>query len=393
MNFEAISKYVDEHREEALTFLQKYLQIPSPTGSEMESASYLANFLTKNGFQPEFLEKVPNRPNLLMSWKEGKGKTLLFNGHLDVFPPEDNAKRYPWSGEIVGDRIYARGATDMKSGNAAGILAITFLKRLGFSPKGTINLALNCDEEQGSKNGLLYCLEKNLLKADFTICMEASENTIIVDSDGRIAWKVTINGEGWHAGTRLAKEDAITKAQKAIVAIQAYDKMLFDKRYFHEDASGAVISVTSISAGFEGKTVNMHPTTCYLWIDRRYTQGETIQSVESEFKELLDAIPGLKGNYSIETLFCGPRLTMDPTHPDIKNCMEIYEKVFNKPIRLGRRSGAGDAGKLAYAYKQNVPHFGPGIFSVLGTDDEHVYISEYINFIKVYMLFIAKYFD
>lgn len=128
MDYQTISEYVDSHSEEATTFLQNYLRIPSPTGQEKESALYLASFLENNGFNTELLEGEKDRPNLLMDWKGGEGKTLLFNGHLDVFPPESNPTRDPWSGEIIGDKIYARGATDMKSGNAAGIMAITFLK-------------------------------------------------------------------------------------------------------------------------------------------------------------------------------------------------------------------------------------------------------------------------
>ena len=393
LQFKEISDYVDPHREEAIDFLQNYLRIPSPTGKEAEVAQFIKDKLVDSGFEVHFEEAVKNRPNLLSNWKNGEGKTLLLNGHLDVFPPEDNPSRDPWSGEIVGDRIYARGATDMKTGNAAGILAMIFLKRMGFKPKGTISLALNCDEEQGGRYGILHCIEKGLLKADFTICMEASEDTIIVDTDGRIAWKVSITTDGWHAGTRLeGKEDALQMAMKICHAVQQYDKQLFNERYFESESSGAVISVTSISAGFEGKTVNMHPAMCTLWVDRRYTRGETIESAEKEFRHLLEGIEGLKDHYQLETLFAGPRLVIDPNDADIVACMETYEKVFGSKIRPGRRSGAGDAAKLAVAYNQKVPQFGPGIYAVLGSDDEHVLLSQFIGFIKVYMQFANQYF-
>ena len=390
MTYDEISKFVDAHREEAVKFLQNLLRIPSPTGDEKAVASYVVTFLTENGFDPWLEEIAENRPNVLCDWKGDKGKTLLFNGHLDVFPPEGEPARAPWSGEIEGDRIYARGATDMKSGVAAGILAMTYLKQLGFSPKGTLSLGLNCDEEQGGRAGILHCINKGLLKADFTICMEASEDTIIVDTDGRIAWKITFVTDSWHAGTRLQREDAIHLAHRAVSTIYAYDEKLLGERYFPDDQSGAVISVTSTSAGFEGKTVNMHPSVCTIWVDRRYTRGETIESVEKEFRAVLDAA-GLSGKYKLETLFAGPRLDIDPKDKDIIACMNAWETVFQKKIRPGRRCGAGDAGKLAAAYNQKVPHFGPGIFEVLGTDDEHVLLSQYLGFIKVYMLFASQY--
>lgn len=392
MNYKEISSFVDAHRIQAITFLQSYLQIPSPTGSESAVSAYLESYLCKKKFDVEIVEKYPGRPNLLMNWYGGEGKTLLFNGHLDVFPPTGNAHRNPWSGEIKGDKIYARGATDMKAGNAAGILAISYLKEMGFVPNGTIKIGLNCDEEQGGEAGILYCIEKGLLKADFTICMEASENTVIVDTDGRIAWKISFKSNSWHAGTRLPQFDALYLAYKAIECILEYDKKLLNERYF-KDGSGAVISVTAISAGNNGETVNVHPKNAVIWVDRRYTTGESIESAEQEIRNVLNSVALLRGSFEIETLFAGPRLVIDPQDRDIQGCINAYETVFHKSIHPGRRCGAGDAGKLAVAYGQKVPQFGPGVYSVLGTDDEYVSLDQYIGFIKVYMLFISNYFS
>ncbi len=393
MNYQEISDFVDAHQNEAITFLQSLLRIPSPTGEEKAVAEFIASKLRTEGFNPTFECADPDRPNLLNTWKGGEGKTLLFNGHMDVFPPEASPARDPWSGEIVGDRIYARGATDMKAGDAAAIMAICFLKRMGFVPQGTIDLGLNCDEEQGGRAGILHCISKGLLKADFTICMEASEDTVIVDTDGRIAYKITFKSDGWHAGTRLNQEDALMKAHKAVSAVIAYDKKLLAERYWGGNDFGACISVTSASAGYEGKTVNMHPAICTIWVDRRYTKGETVESAEAELREVLDSVEGLKGSYTLETLFASQRLTMDPNDPDIVACIDAYKTVFNSPIRAGRRNAGGDAVKLAHAYNQKVPHFGPGVYDVLGSDDEYVPINQYLGFIKTYMLFASRYFN
>lgn len=392
MKYEEISKYVDEHKQEAIDFLQELVQTPSPTGSELEVARKILTKLEEEGFSASLIGPNDDSPNIICDWKGKEGKTLLFNGHMDVFPPERTATREPWSGEIEGDKLYGRGSTDMKSGDAAGILAMCFLKRLGFEPKGTLSLGLNCDEEQGGKRGILYCIKKGLLKADFTICMEASEDTIIVDTDGRISWKVSFSSDGWHAGTRLNKVDALQMALRAVEKINEYDKeVLFAKRYFGDRDFGAVISVTSISAGYDGKTVNMHPAECTIWIDRRYTKNETVDSAEKELIELLDSIPEARGHYKLERLFASARMSIDAEDEDIQECMNAYRKVFGTKIRAGRRNGGGDAVKLSVAYDQKVPQFGPGIFEVLGTDDEYVSISQYLNFIKVYMLFASEY--
>lgn len=70
--------------------------------------------------------------------------------------------------------------------------------------------------------------------------------------------------------------------------------------------------------------------------------------------------------------------------------MDAYRDIFHTPIRLGRRNG-GDAIKLAVGNNQRVPQLGPGIYDVLGSDEEYVELEQYINFIKVYMLFALRY--
>ena len=391
MLYEEIERYVDAHKDEAVSFLTDFLRIPSPTGKEKAAALFVRDKLASEGFDVSLPALDPERPNVLCDWKGAPGRTLLFNGHLDVFPPEGSPKRAPWAGSLENGRLYARGATDMKSGDAAGILAMVFLKRMGFEPKGMLSLGLNCDEESGSKNGILYCISKGLMKADFTICMEASENTIITETDARVAWKVTFCAEGWHAGTRLDKTDALEMAVGACQAVRAYDQKLRKERYFEDSGSGAMVSVTSLDAGGRGRTVNMHPALCEMWIDRRITNGETEPGAKAELEALLNAVPGLAGHFSIETLYVGAKMQLDAGDPDIQGCMRAYEEVFKKPITPGRRCAGSDGAKLFEAYGRPVPQLGPGVFSVLGTDDEYVETSEFLGFIKVYMLFASRF--
>ena len=178
-----------------------------------------------------------------------------------------------------------------------------------------------------------------------------------------------------------------------VAQLMEYDKKLFNERYFHDSNTGAVINVTGASAGYEGKTVNMHPTMCTIWIDRRYTKGETVESAEKELREVLDTVDGLKGSYEIEKLYSCVRSTISADDPDIIKGMKAYETVFKTPIHPGRRNGGGDAVKLSVAYNQRVPQLGPGVYDVLGTNDEYVPLSQFLNYIKVYMLFTVNYFE
>ena len=392
MDAKEIDEYVEAHREEAVEFLQKMLRTPSPTGQEYAVSQVIKESLEKDQLPVELHALDPQRPNVYVEWVGNpQGTTFLFNGHEDVFPPSEKAKD-PWSGRIEGDTIYGCGSADMQTGLSAGIMTLKFLKRSGFQPNGILKLSCDCDEEQGGKYGVLYLMSEGLLDADFGVCMEASEDLVITDSDGRIGWEVIYRSEPWHAGMRSTWQNPIAKAQRAIARLYEYDDYLKKNRYFNSRDGGAILTITEISAGNQGKTSNVNPTECHFSIDRRYTKGETIESATMELKKILDELkhedPAM--DYELKTLVASPRLIMDENSPCIAAAMDAYKQYIGPDVRLGRRCGGGDTAKITQKYGFPLPQFGPGRFDQLCVPDEHVSIQEYLNFIKIYMYMVFK---
>ena len=72
------------------------------------------------------------------------------------FPPDDRDPGYfgPWSGKIQDGFLYGRGSCDMKGGDAGVMMAVLFLKKMGFDPKGSVALTWMCDEENGGELGV-----------------------------------------------------------------------------------------------------------------------------------------------------------------------------------------------------------------------------------------------
>lgn len=393
MRLNDISEYVDRNKNEAIQCLIEILQTPSPTGEEYAISELIKKKLEEEKLPVDVYALDIKRPNIISNWVGNtKGKTFLLNGHYDVFPPDSQNAKDAWSAKIVGDDIYACGSADMKTGVTAALMAIKFLKRSGFVPNGKIIFNCNADEEQGGKYGVCYLLSKGLLSADFGICMEASQDSVIVDSDGRIAYQVTYKEESWHAGLRKNQKSAIQKAHLAIERLNEYDKYLHRERTFEDSSTGAILSITELKAGDLGKTPNVHAPYCTFTIDRRYTNGETIESATKELISILDDLKlnNASMNYELKTLTASPQLKMD-AHSSVIDCsIEAYKKFFKKEITTNRRCGGGDTAKITDAYHFPLPQFGPGKFDQLCAKDEHVSLSEYINFIKAYMYIIIK---
>lgn len=157
-----INNVVNARKDEAINYLMKALTIPSPTGHEKEMGDQMTEWIKEMGLKPEVLEYAKGRPNVIAEWEGNKGgKRFLLNGHLDVFPPTltSDGKTNAWDAKIEDGYIFGRGAVDMKGGNIAGLMAVKWLKEMGFVPNGTIILSYVSDEEAGGAFGTLQLLQ------------------------------------------------------------------------------------------------------------------------------------------------------------------------------------------------------------------------------------------
>jgi len=136
-------EWIDKNRNAIVGFLQDLIRIPSVTGEEGPIQQFIAGRLKEMGlavdvFEPDLsaLRKHPacgsfprirGRPNVVGILKgKGGGKSLLFNGHVDVIPAgaPESWQHGSWSGDLADGRIYGRGASDMKAGLAAMTMAV-----------------------------------------------------------------------------------------------------------------------------------------------------------------------------------------------------------------------------------------------------------------------------
>jgi carboxypeptidase PM20D1 len=107
--------------------------------------------------------------SILYMWKgqDERLKPVLLMGHMDVVPVDSvTEKRWtypPFSGQIVGNYVWGRGAMDDKVTVLATLEAVEYLLNTGFQPQRTIYFAFGHDEEIGGHDGAAKIAE--LLRA------------------------------------------------------------------------------------------------------------------------------------------------------------------------------------------------------------------------------------
>lgn len=403
---EDIKKKVLENQDEAIQCLVEAIRSPSPTGSELPMALTVNRWLDKLGIQVNKYEYEKDRPNFIAEWKGSQpGKTFLFNGHMDVFPATESsdANYDPWSGEIKDGFVYGRGTSDMKGGDCAALMAVKFLKELGFDPKGSVVLNYVSDEESGGKNGILSLLKDNLIKADFGISMEPSSRDahttdVMIGHGGVYPCQVIVYGDGGHAAkpikpedkdNKYGGEDAIKKAMKAVAALNKLaDEVIAGKPLTPFGQSH--MAVTKIHAGI---AVNNYPRRAEICIDRRYMPNETPESVDAEIIGALEEIKKtdptfeyeFHNHYEPDT----PVFVNDENSAIVKAVDAACEEICGRKPEHFTKVGGCDVAYIKKAIGGDYPWFGPGTDEI-ACSTEKVSIENYLNCIMVYMATMVK---
>jgi len=160
MNYEKALKFIDKNKDSLLKDLQTLIHQPSISAKNegIEECSILVSkILKKSGIKSEILRLGKNAAPLVygeVKSKNNPNTTLLFYNHYDVQPvePLDLWDDPPFSGKIIGNKIFGRGASDDKGELITRIKAVeSYLKTYGDVPCN-IKFVIEGEEENGSEN-------------------------------------------------------------------------------------------------------------------------------------------------------------------------------------------------------------------------------------------------
>ncbi|KLK87422.1 acetylornithine deacetylase [Methanoculleus sediminis] len=145
----------------------------NPPGSTADVVAFIGEFFDALGVKNRIISHPGGRDNLVTT---GAGSRLLLCGHVDVVPAiPDDWTHDPHSGEVAGGYVWGRGATDMKGGCAALLIAYRDLIESGVEPE--VQFAFVCDEETGGEYGIRSLLAQGLLEPRECLIAEPTPET------------------------------------------------------------------------------------------------------------------------------------------------------------------------------------------------------------------------
>jgi len=242
--------------------------VPGGAG-EPEIARFVVAWAEENGLAAEVLEATPGRPSVVVRKREARGRRLMLCAHLDTVGVERMTD--PHAPRIEGDRLYGRGAYDMKSGLAAALIACR-------EAEGDVLVAAVADEEHASL-GVQEVLAAHT--ADAAIVTEPTERKLIVAHKGFVWIELEIEGRAAHGSRYEEGVDAIVKAGPVLTAIGELDTKLAE--HSHPLLGRGSVHASLIEGGAE---LSSYPARCTIGLERRTLPGQTAAQVEAEIAAL-----------------------------------------------------------------------------------------------------------
>jgi acetylornithine deacetylase len=267
--------------------------VPGGAG-EREIASFVADWSVTRGFEVEVLGN--ERPSVVATKRgSGGGRSLLLNGHLDTVGVA--GMEAPFEPRVEDDRLYGRGAYDMKGALAAILLAASDATGL----RGDLIVTLVADEELASV-GTEAVVEH--VRADAAIVVEPTDLRVAIAHRGFVGFELEIDGVAAHGSRSDLGVDAIAKMGPILVALAELDERL-QAGSRHPLVGPASLHASLIEGGQE---LSSFPARCLLTGERRTIPGETVEQVEQELR-------ALAGEAALRIIASRDPLTAEPNHP------------------------------------------------------------------------------
>jgi acetylornithine deacetylase len=246
---------------------------------EAEVAEFVAGWANAAGLRVEMVERTPGRPSVLVrGGRAARGRRLMLCGHLDTVGLAGTDA--PLTPRIEGDRLYGRGAYDMKAGLAAALIAC---RDAAADIAGEVIVAAVADEEHAS-TGIQEVLDHlSGTSVDAAVVTEPTELALGTGHRGFVWTEVTVTGVAAHGSRPQLGVDAILKAGPLLVAFAELDRELAARP--HSFLGPGNLHGSLIAGGTEESTI---PDQCVLTVERRTLPGEILATVEADVEALLD---------------------------------------------------------------------------------------------------------
>jgi succinyl-diaminopimelate desuccinylase len=368
----------------------------SVTPDEGGALAYLQGLLAGAGFEVHraiFAEPGTAPVDNLYARIGASRPNLLFAGHTDVVPPGNERawSHPPFAGEIAGERLYGRGAVDMKGGIACFVAAaLDYLAANGGKPKGSISLLITGDEESVALNGTIKLLKWAAERGEtFDHCIlgepsnvEVLGDTIKAGRRGSLNGTLIVTGRQGHVAYPERADNPIRGLMALMAALQAP----LDEGSEHFTPSH--LEFTSVDVG--NATVNLIPGEARARFNIRYNDRHSQTALKTLIEDRAKAAAAGRVYYAFEWQPSNADVFVTKPGPFTELAVAAIADITGRQPKLSTSGGTSDA--------RFIKNYCPVLeFGLVGHSmhqtDENTPVQDLVMLTAIYRRIVEKYFS
>ena len=417
MDDDPLLSRIDQSRADLIGLAQDLIRIPTlnPPGRNYRAiCDYIAARMLAQGWSVELVRATgaPGdsdafpRWNLVARMDSGRpGDCVHFNSHHDVVEVGHGWTRDPFGAELDGDRIYGRGACDMKGGLAASVIAAEVFIASRPNWRGAIEISATADEESGGYGGVAYLAERGHFNPDrvqHVIIPEPLHKDRICLGHRGVWWaEVETQGRIAHGSMPFLGDSAIRHMGAVLEEIEHRLYPLLATKttampVVPPQARQSTLNINSIHGGEAerppGDTSLPAPCVadrCRIVLDRRFLIEESLPEVKAELTAVLESVrarrPGF--SYTIRDLFEVQPTMADRDAPVVRSTAAAIDRVLGRMADYVVSPGTYDQKHIDRIGRlKNCIAYGPGLLHLAHQPDEWVGVQDMLDSAKVMAL-------
>lgn len=411
---DTLHQRIENKRDDLIKLTQDLIRIPTlnpPGENYLAICEYLESRLSAKGFSCEMIRAfgAPGDSDAYPRWnlvarREGPrpGECVHFNSHHDVVEVGAGWTRDPFGGELEDDKIYGRGACDMKGGLAASIIAVEAFLEEHPDFAGAIEISATADEESGGYGGVAYLAEKGYFdpeRVQHVIIPEPlNKDRICLGHRGGWWAEIETKGEIAHGSMPFLGDCAVRHMAAVLDKFEAELYPAMASRHTEmpvvpEGARQSTMNINSIHGGqpeqpadFTGLPAHCVPDSCRIVIDRRFLIEEGLENVQAEVIALLDDLKARRPGFDYEIRELNhviPSMT-DKDAPVVTTVAQAIRDVLGQDPDFVASPGSYDQKHIDRIGRlQNCIAYGPGVLELAHKPDEWVGVTDMLDSARV----------
>lgn len=332
--------------------------------------------------QIEELEVLPGRRNLMVTVPGLSDEPrLVYICHMDTVTLGDgwDADIPPLGAIVRDDKLYGRGACDMKSGLACAIAALVHtLERVaadGALPRRGFSLICSVDEENFMRGSEAAIDAGWVGSREWVLDTEPTDGQIQVAHKGRTWFEIEMTGVTAHASQPWKGADAVAAMAEVVCSL----RRAFAALPAHDELGPSTITFGQIEGGYRPYVV---PDRAKVWVDMRLTPPTdttaAINMVEHAIAAAEAAVPGCHGSYTVTG--DRPAIERDPASPLLAALKCAADGVTGADTTVGFFTGYTDTAVIAgKTGNRNCMSYGPGSLALAHKPNEYVPYADIVR--------------